>query len=90
MSKLYFDRPMSPQDTAVFWVEYIIRHGNVLRSPAIDLAWWQVQLLDVYGFLLLGTLLILYIVFLIIKTVFKFLCKSRKAEKEAFHSKKSQ
>ncbi|KAG7207216.1 hypothetical protein KM043_008894 [Ampulex compressa] len=46
------DRPMSPMDTAVFWIEYVIRNGpDSLRSPAIDMPWWQLHLIDVYAFL---------------------------------------
>ncbi len=43
---------MSPREETVYWVEYVIRHGkNVLRSPAVDMEWWQVELLDVYAFI---------------------------------------
>ncbi|XP_043467677.1 UDP-glucosyltransferase 2-like [Leptopilina heterotoma] len=66
-SQLYRDRPLKIGETVNFWVEYVIRHGpNVLKSPAIDLYWWQNELLDVYGFL---TLCFLIIVTLIIKTL---------------------
>ena len=41
-------------ETAIWWVEYVIRRGgDTLRSPTLDLAWWQVELLDVYLVLLL-------------------------------------
>ncbi|GLG96693.1 ADP,ATP carrier protein 1 [Gryllus bimaculatus] len=34
---------------AVYWTEYVIRHGGAhhLRSAALDVAWWQYLLLDV-------------------------------------------
>lgn len=65
LSKLYMDRPLSPLETAIFWIEYIGRNGNILQSPAIKLKWWQVELLDVYGFLLLAIFLIFYIIYFI-------------------------
>lgn len=66
-SQLFRDRPLSIGETVNFWVEYVIRHGpNVLRSPAIDLHWYQNELLDVYGFLALCFLIIFI---LTIKTV---------------------
>ena len=41
-------------DTAVFWIEYVVRNGpNVMRSPALDFTWWQLGLLDVYGSIIL-------------------------------------
>ncbi|XP_044019342.1 UDP-glycosyltransferase UGT5-like, partial [Aphidius gifuensis] len=56
------DRPSSPLDTACYWIEYIGRHGkNALRSPTLDLAWWQVQLLDVYAAVLFAITIILII-----------------------------
>ncbi|XP_033229036.1 UDP-glucuronosyltransferase 1-5-like [Belonocnema kinseyi] len=59
-SKLFRDRPMSPMDTANFWVQYIMRNGeDSLKSPAVNLYWWEVALLDVYGFILLGCIAII-------------------------------
>lgn len=52
LSRLMFDRPMSPIDTAIFWTEYAARNGPVLRSPLLDLTWWQLAQLDVYGFVI--------------------------------------
>ncbi|XP_031829094.1 UDP-glycosyltransferase UGT5 [Nomia melanderi] len=58
LSKMFLDRPMNTTETVVYWTEYIIRHGaDALRSPSMDLTWWQVQLLDVYVFLLFVALL---------------------------------
>ncbi|CAD6220313.1 GSCOCG00004998001-RA-CDS, partial [Cotesia congregata] len=48
---------MSPLDTAVYWIEYVIRHGKTaLRSPAVNMYWWQVALVDVYVFLTITAL----------------------------------
>lgn len=88
ISKRYFDRPMSPQDSVIFWTEYVLRHGNVLRSPAVNLAWYQVELLDVYGFLLLATLLALYIALQIIRIFLQFICRPKKEDKKISQKKK--
>ncbi|CAL7940604.1 unnamed protein product [Xylocopa violacea] len=52
ISHLFKDRPMTAADTAVYWTEYVARNGFALQSPAIHLAWWQQNLLDVYAFML--------------------------------------
>ncbi|XP_017795600.1 PREDICTED: UDP-glucuronosyltransferase 2B30-like [Habropoda laboriosa] len=71
ISKRFLDRPLSPADTAVYWVEYIIRHGaNALRSPAMDLTWWQVELLDVCAFLLIVVLGVLYLLATVVQFMF--------------------
>ncbi|XP_046736269.1 UDP-glycosyltransferase UGT5-like [Diprion similis] len=68
MSAKFRDRPLSAVDTAMFWVEYIIRNGGAsLRSPAMDLSWWQIALFDVYGALLLAAVLALYLLKVIVK-----------------------
>lgn len=62
LSRRFRDRPLSPADAAVFWVEYIVRNGaDALRSPAKDLAWWQLQLFDIYTLLLAVALAIVYV-----------------------------
>jgi len=58
---------MSPLNTAIFWTEYVIRHGGAphMRSAALDLAWYQYLLIDVIAFLLVigaGSLITLYII----------------------------
>ncbi|XP_063985572.1 UDP-glucosyltransferase 2-like isoform X2 [Diachasmimorpha longicaudata] len=62
ISTLFFDRPMSAIDTAVYWVEYTAKHGTVLKSPATELAWWHFYLLDVYGFIIAVLLLSIFII----------------------------
>lgn len=54
MSAIFQDRPMSALNTAVYWVEYVIRHRGAhhLRSAAVDLQWYQYYLLDVIAFIM--------------------------------------
>ena len=76
-SRLFCDRPMIATDTMNFWVGYIIRNGaRALRSPAVDLYWWQVELLDVYGFLLLCFIAICLLIVLCVRYVVRALWKT--------------
>lgn len=62
---------MNASETAVYWVEYIIKHGaDALRSPAMNLTWWQVELLDVYAFLLITALISLYVSIIVLRFIF--------------------
>ena len=48
---LVMDQPMHPVDRAAWWMEYILRHPlpeDVMRSPVLELSWWQCFLLDVF------------------------------------------
>lgn len=63
-----YDQPVDGLKRAVWWIEYVIRHKGArhLRSPILDIPWWQYFMLDVIGFLLAVlsvTLLALYLVF---------------------------
>lgn len=67
VARTFHDRPMSPLNTAIFWTEYVIRHGGTphMRSAALDLAWYQYLLIDVIAFVLVigaGSLITLYII----------------------------
>ena len=65
---------MSPSDTAIFWIEYIHRHGkDVLKPPILELTWWQASLLDVYGFILASVIISLYVLFRITIVICKLL-----------------
>ncbi|XP_023245843.1 uncharacterized protein LOC106639852 [Copidosoma floridanum] len=79
-SKLFRDRPMSPMDTANFWIEHVIRNGPVLRSPALKYTWWQLALLDVYALFLfsfiLALLLATFIIRMILKTILKMVSRN--------------
>ncbi|KAJ8667291.1 hypothetical protein QAD02_008953 [Eretmocerus hayati] len=71
LSRKSRDRPMSQLDTAIFWIEYVARHGkDALRSPIVDLPWWQASLIDVYGFLVSSVILALYFVKIVCKKLF--------------------
>ncbi|XP_055846300.1 uncharacterized protein LOC129912178 [Episyrphus balteatus] len=63
-SKLYRDRPMSAKETAIFWIEYVIRHKGAyhMQSPAVHLNAFQLVSADVIGFILL-------VIFLVYKSI---------------------
>ncbi|XP_014903538.1 UDP-glucuronosyltransferase 2B31-like [Poecilia latipinna] len=54
LSQLHRDRPMSPMDTAIFWIEYVIRNKGAahLQSAGFGLPWYSYFCLDVAVFLL--------------------------------------
>ncbi|XP_022607900.1 UDP-glucuronosyltransferase 2C1-like isoform X2 [Seriola dumerili] len=49
LSKLHHDRPMSPMDTAIFWIEYVIRNKGAahLQAAGFSLPWYSYFCLDV-------------------------------------------
>ncbi|XP_065224781.1 UDP-glucosyltransferase 2-like isoform X2 [Planococcus citri] len=64
LSKIFKDRPKTPQQSVVYWTEYIVKHKGAshLKSISSELNWIQYLLLDVIVFILsifilIGTLL---------------------------------
>jgi len=60
---------MKPLDTAVWWIEYVIRNGDSsrLRPSAIVQNWFARRLLDVWTFLLFSFILVCTALILIIQ-----------------------
>ncbi|XP_069686119.1 UDP-glucosyltransferase 2-like [Periplaneta americana] len=65
MSTRLSDQPDSPLDRAVWWIEYVIRHKGArhLRSAAMDLAWYQYLLLDVFAVIVIAFIVIIWIIY---------------------------
>ncbi|XP_022209992.2 UDP-glycosyltransferase UGT5 [Drosophila obscura] len=61
MSARYRDQPMSPQETAIWWTEYVLRHKGAphMRVAGQDLNFWAYHSIDVLGTLLAAALLLL-------------------------------
>lgn len=59
-SNRFNDRIKTPEETTVYWVEYVIRHHGApqLTSPAHNLNYFQRNLIDVYAFLIFISLLL--------------------------------
>lgn len=74
------DQPQTPLERAVYWTEYVIRHKGAhhMRSAAVDMPWYQVELLDVFLFLRFAILSPILLLYYLVK---KF-CKKRKKKKK--------
>ena len=74
ISKMFKDRPMSAIDTAIYWIEYVIRNGpQSLRSHAVDLPWWKLYLIDVFVFLIACFVLTICLLVTLLKILFGYL-----------------
>ena len=72
MSASLRDQLTTPQERAVFWTEYVIRHQGApqLRCPAAQLSWVEFLLLDVVGILLLAMLVLMFLLRRLLRAVF--------------------
>ncbi|KAJ8954702.1 hypothetical protein NQ318_011395 [Aromia moschata] len=81
-SKIMHDQPVKQMDEAMFWIEYVIRHKGAphLRSPGLNLRWYQLYLVDV-ALVVLSSITVLFVgIFYACKRVFSW--KHEKSKKE--------
>ncbi|XP_041804798.1 UDP-glucuronosyltransferase 2A2-like [Chelmon rostratus] len=79
LSRLHRDQPMKPLDTALFWIEFVMRHKGAahLRTESYRLPWYSYHSVDVILFLLTIALLILLLLAGFVRSCFR-LCLKRK------------
>ncbi|XP_050423757.1 UDP-glycosyltransferase UGT5-like [Adelges cooleyi] len=83
VSAIFRDQPLTPLETAIYWIEYVIRHKGAahLKTAANELNWFQFLLLDVVLFVLSVVVLTVYTTKKILVLTFGLCCK-RKASIE--------
>nr|XP_054604895.1 UDP-glucuronosyltransferase 2A1-like [Nothobranchius furzeri] len=85
LSRIHHDRPMSPLDEAVFWIEFTMRHKGAkhLRVQAHELTWYQYHSLHVLSFLLSVVLLLLFLLDKTCRFCFRRSCCRRNTKRKA-------
>ncbi|KAF9418805.1 hypothetical protein HW555_004472 [Spodoptera exigua] len=76
LSRRFKDRPMSPLDTAMFWIEYVIRNKGAhhIKSPALNMSWITYNMLDVYAFVIIVFCLLSSVIYKTAKLVSQYKC----------------
>ncbi|XP_048100129.1 UDP-glucuronosyltransferase 2C1-like [Alosa alosa] len=76
LSKIHHDRPQTPRDEAVFWIEHVMRQKGAehLRVQAHNLTWYQYHCLDAFTILIGIVILILYVVYKTCQVCFRRCC----------------
>ena len=69
LSTIFKDRPLSAMDTAIYWIEYVIRHKGAyhLRSPAADMHFYEYLLLDVILFVIFIIFSLTIVIYLVLQ-----------------------
>ncbi|CAH0564767.1 unnamed protein product [Brassicogethes aeneus] len=69
--RILHDQPFTPMDTAVYWIEYVIRHKGAhhFKSPSLKLKWYQINMLDIAIILTLVTIVLFIVLYFIIKHI---------------------
>nr|XP_043870216.1 UDP-glucuronosyltransferase 2A3-like [Solea senegalensis] len=84
LSELHRDKPMHPLESAVFWIEFVMRHKGAaqLRTESYKMPWYTYHSLDVVCFLVAFLLLLTVTVVGSIRFMCFRLCWRRKTKQE--------
>ncbi|XP_042559881.1 UDP-glucuronosyltransferase 2B31-like [Clupea harengus] len=79
LSRIHHDQPIKPLDRAIFWIEFVMRHGGAphLRTQSFRMSWMAYHSIDVILTLLMALVLLLLIMFLAIKKCYSVLFKKK-------------
>lgn len=78
-SQYLTEQPVKPIDSAIFWVNQVIKHKGAdhLRSAAMDLEWYQIYSVDLIAIVVLVDLILLVVFYTICK---KLCCKKNNCD----------
>ncbi|KAI4877487.1 hypothetical protein NFI96_015051 [Prochilodus magdalenae] len=84
LSSLHRDQPMKPLDTAVFWIEYVMRNKGAahLRTKAYRMPWYSYHSVDVVLFLVSAAAALMFTTVVLIRWVCCRACGKRKLKNE--------
>ncbi|XP_045499747.1 UDP-glucosyltransferase 2-like [Colias croceus] len=86
ISKAWHDRPQSPMDSAIYWTEFAARYSNfTFKNPSVNVPLYQYYGLDVLSFLIVCTIIYLFIVV----KIFSCLCLTKKSKRKIKKKKQS-
>lgn len=81
ISKLFRDKPKKPLETALWWIDYVMRNPNLdhMRSPSLETGFFVAWSMDI----ILAALVVLHVLVYINYKVFKKLFGSKQQKKKS-------
>lgn len=83
VAQVFQDNPIHPMETAIYHIEYVIRHkgANYLKSAATELWWYERILLDVAVCFIALISVAIFLTYGVLKTLLKLLGFTGKTKK---------
>lgn len=84
LSQIMHDRQVKPLDTAVYWVEYVMRHSGAVhyQSSALKLLWFQYYSIDVIATLLSLICITIFLFFKFFMLIKRLICHISKLKSD--------
>lgn len=80
LSRTFKDRPMTPQQSVVYWTEYVIRHNGArhLKTLGMDMPMYKYFMLDIIVLLLISMSVVIYIIYAAFKKILLLILRKPK------------
>ncbi|XP_006816169.2 UDP-glucuronosyltransferase 2C1-like [Saccoglossus kowalevskii] len=83
LSAISRDKPMTAEESVVYWVNYVLKHGtDHLISQVPNLSWYQYFLMDVAAFVVVVALVIFYVIKKTGAILLALCCRKSKKQKK--------
>ena len=84
LSRLHRDTPMKPLDSAIFWIEFVMRHKGAahLRTESYKMPWYSYHSVDVMLFLVTVLLFVVVLFTALIKCLCVRVCFRKKMKSD--------
>ncbi|XP_055379342.1 UDP-glycosyltransferase UGT5-like [Condylostylus longicornis] len=84
ISKIFRDRPVGAMHTAIYWIDYVIRHkgGEYLKPAAVDIPWYSLYLIDIILFI--GFCIFLSVITIILLVWLIYYIRNRYKENQSY------
>jgi glucuronosyltransferase len=78
MRTIMHDQPQTSLERAIWWTEYVLRHGGAkhLRSPAANVSWVEYLELELVLYLLASVVSVIVVLMLFICKIYKMFNRS--------------
>ncbi|XP_072948816.1 UDP-glycosyltransferase UGT5-like isoform X2 [Epargyreus clarus] len=75
VAKRFKDRPMTPLETTIWWLEYVIRHegATFMKSEARNMSWFKYFMLDIYVVVITTMVVVTYLMVFAVKNITRLL-----------------
>ncbi|XP_068623982.1 UDP-glucosyltransferase 2-like [Battus philenor] len=77
LRSLMLDQPQTPLERAIWWIEYVLRHGGAkhLRSPAANISWAQYYEIELIGILVLIVFIKIALIIILKRFILSYIWK---------------
>ncbi|XP_034536373.1 UDP-glucuronosyltransferase 2B31-like [Notolabrus celidotus] len=79
LSRLHRDTPMKPMDSALFWIEFVMRHKGAghLKAQSYKMPWYSYHSVDVFLFMGCVVLLLLLTTVMLLRCLCTKMCRKK-------------